>query len=91
MAHTIASKKKLLNRVRRIKGQASAIEKSLEEEVECMAILQQVAAIKGAVNGLMKEVLEGHLRVHLGAEKLSQQQRQEEVEQVISILKSYLK
>lgn len=91
MAHTIASKKKLLSRVRRIKGQASAIENSLENETDCTAVLQQIAAIKGAVNGLMKEVLEGHLREHLGAEELSQQQRQEEVEQVISILKSYLK
>jgi len=91
MAHTIADKKKLLTRVRKIKGQSSALEKSLESETGCMAILQQIAAIKGAVNGLMKEVLEGHLREHLGAEDISQKERKEEVEQVILILKSYLK
>jgi len=91
MAHTIAGKKKLLNRVRRIKGQTLAVEKSLLNETDCMVVLQQVAAIKGAVNGLMKELLEGHLRVHLGAENITQQQRQVEVEQVISVLKSYLK
>ena len=91
MAHTIAGKKKLLSRVRRIKGQTSAVEKSLEAETDCMVILQQIAAIKGAINGLMKEVLEGHLREHLGAEDISQTQRQKEVEQVISVLKSYLK
>ncbi|GAC05687.1 hypothetical protein GMES_4335 [Paraglaciecola mesophila KMM 241] len=56
-----------------------------------MAILQQVAAIKGAVNGLMKEVLEEHLREHLGGEDLTKEQRLGEVEDVISILKSYLK
>jgi DNA-binding FrmR family transcriptional regulator len=91
MSHTISGKKKLLSRVRRIKGQAIAIESSLEEDPDCMAILQQVAAIKGAVNGLMKEVLEGHIREHLGAEDITKEQRQEEVEQVITVLKSYLK
>jgi DNA-binding FrmR family transcriptional regulator len=91
MAHTISGKKKLLSRVRRIQGQTLAVEKSLESDTDCMLILQQIAAIKGAVNGLMKEVLEGHLREHLGTEEITHQQRLEEVEQVISILNSYLK
>jgi DNA-binding FrmR family transcriptional regulator len=91
MAHISGNKKKLLSRVRRIIGQSSAVEKSLESEADCMVILQQVAAIKGAVNGLMKEVLEGHLREHLVTDDLTQAQRQQEVEQVISVLKSYLK
>lgn len=91
MSHTVANKQKLLNRVRRIKGQSIALETTLEGEPDCLKILQQIAAIKGAVNGLMKEVLEGHLREHLGAEDITQQQRQEEVEQVILVLKSYLK
>ncbi|MFT5760083.1 MAG: hypothetical protein ACI9LM_004867 [Alteromonadaceae bacterium] len=41
--------------------------------------------------GLMNEVLEGHIREYLGAEDIISQQRQEEVEQVISVLKSDLK
>ena len=91
MAHTITGKKKILTRVRRIKGQSIALEKSLENETDCMAILQQAAAIKGAVNGLTRDILEDHLREHLGAESLSQKQREEEVEQVVQVLKSYLK
>jgi DNA-binding FrmR family transcriptional regulator len=91
MSHTIASRKKLLNRVRRIKGQSIALEDTLEGEPDCLKILQQIASIKGAVHGVMKEVLEDHLREHLGAEDITQQQRQEEVEQVILVLKSYLK
>ncbi|OUS28139.1 hypothetical protein A9Q98_07760 [Thalassotalea sp. 42_200_T64] len=91
MGHTIAAKKKLLARVRRIQGQSAALEKSLENETECLAVLQQIAAIKGAINGLMKEVLEGHMRVHLGADNITQAEREIEVEQVISVLKSYLK
>lgn len=91
MSHTIGDKKKLLTRVRRIKGQAEALEKSIECESDCMEVLQQVASIKGAVNGLMKGVLEDHLREHLGAKDISEQQRQLELDQVILILNSYLK
>lgn len=91
MSHTIIGKKKLLTRVKKIKGQALALEKSLEGEPDCMKVLQQVSAIKGAVNGLVKEVLEDHIREHLGAEDMSQLKRTEEVEQVILVLKSYLK
>lgn len=91
MSHTIAGKKKLLTRVRRIKGQSIALEKSIENEMECLAVLQQIAAIKGAVNGLMKDVLEDHLREHLGAIDITHEQRVEEVDNVIAILKSYMK
>ena len=91
MSHTQKDQKKLLNRVRRIKGQSISLENALESDTDCMAVLQQIAALKGAVNGLMKEILEGHLREHLGAEDLTIEQRQKEVEQVITVLKSYLK
>lgn len=91
MSHMIHGKKRILTRIRRIKGQADALEKALEQDVECIAILQQIAAIRGAANGLMAEVLEGHIREHLGVEDLSQEQRQIEIEQVVGILKSYLK
>ncbi len=91
MPHTIKSKKQLLTRVRRIQGQAEALEKALENGTECSAVLQQIAAIRGAVNGLMAEVLEGHLREHLGAEDIPVQQRQADLEQVVATLRSYLK
>lgn len=91
MPHTIRGKQQLLTRVRRIKGQAAALETALETESECTAVLQQIAAIRGAVNGLMAEVLEGHLREHLGADDVSPEQRHDDLEQVIGILRSYLK
>lgn len=91
MAHITRDKKKLLARVRRIKGQAAAIEKALDDEADCAGVLQQIAAIRGAVNGLMFQVLEGHISEHLGAEVVSQRQRQKDLEQVLTVLKSYLK
>ena len=91
MPHTIQGKKQLLTRVRRIKGQADALEKALENQTDCSAILQQIAAIRGAVNGLMAEVLEGHIREHLGAEDIPAAQRSEDLENVVTVLRSYLK
>jgi DNA-binding FrmR family transcriptional regulator len=91
MPHTVKLKKPLLTRVRRIKGQAEALERALEQETECIAILQQIAAIRGAVNGLMAEVLEGHIREHLGEESAEPLQRERDLESVITVLKSYLK
>lgn len=91
MAHTIHGKQPLLARVRRIKGQAEAIERALNEGKECGAILQQIAAIRGAVNGLMSEVMEGHIRDHLGVHDVSERQRREDTELVVAALRSYLK
>ena len=92
MAHTIRHKKKLLNRVRRLRGQIEAVERLLEEEKDCAEILQQIAACRGSVNGLMSEVLEGHIRFHL-VERKSRRERHKgnAVEEVIGIANSYLK
>lgn len=91
MAHTLKGKTQLLTRIRKIKGQAAALESALEQGRECLAILQQIAAIRGAVNGLMAEVMEGHIREHLGAEELTADERQQELDQIATLLKSYLK
>ncbi|PWC17962.1 hypothetical protein DDT52_14895 [Brenneria roseae subsp. roseae] len=91
MSHTIKSKKKLLARVRRIKGQMEAVEKALEKETACLNILQQIAAVRGAVNGLMTEVLEGHIREHLMDESHSSQERSDDLEEIVSVIRSYLK
>ncbi len=91
MAHTTTDQKPLLARVRRIKGQTEALERALESGTECMAILQQIAAIRGAVNGLMSQVLEGHLREHMGPASDAAHDRMEDVEAIVSVLRSYMK
>ncbi len=91
MAHTIKGQKKLLMRVRRIRGQTEALEKALQQQGDCSAILQQIASIRGAVNGLMSEVLEGHLREHLGADAVSAARRESDLVDVIGVLRSYLR
>ncbi|MEJ4046662.1 metal/formaldehyde-sensitive transcriptional repressor [Erwinia sp. SLM-02] len=91
MSHTIAGQKKLLTRVRRIRGQADALEKALQAETPCIDILQQIAAVRGAVNGLMAEVLEGHIREHLLDEQSEPAQREQDLEQIVAVIRSYMK
>lgn len=88
--HTVKDKAKLLTRVRRIQGQIAALEKQLGQDEDCAAVLQQIAAIRGAVNGLMASVLEGHLTDHI-VNEADQQQRQEELGVIMQVVKSYLK
>lgn len=88
--HTIKDKAKLLTRVRRIQGQASALERQLDKEGDCTAVLQQAAAIRGAVNGLMAAIIEGHLTDHVVREP-ELEQRQQDLDAVLQVIKSYLK
>ena len=69
--------------------QSEALERALEQEAECGAVLQQIAVFRGAVNNLTVAVLEGHLRDHLRAEVESQEERERDLEQVISVIRSY--
>lgn len=89
--HAQNDRKKLLARVRRIKGQAQALEMALERGQECADVLQQISAIRGAANGLMFQVLEGHIREHLGGGADDAMQRAQDVEHIVAILKSYMK
>ena len=91
MAHTIREKSKLLARVRRIRGQVEAIERALEAEVGCADVLQVIASVRGAVNGLMAEVIEDHVRCHVGAATLPVKQRAEGMDELIEVVRAYLK
>jgi DNA-binding FrmR family transcriptional regulator len=92
MAHTIRDKKKLLNRLRRIRGQVDAIERLLEREEDCSAILQTIAACRGAVNGLMAEVIEGHIRFHIvDPDQRPTSQRARAARELMDVLQTYLK
>ncbi len=92
MAHTTRDKKRLLNRVHRIRGQVDAIEKALEQEQECSDILRTIAACRGAINGLMAEIMEGHIRFHIVNPDLKPNSEQAKAAQeLIEIINTYLK
>ena len=91
MPHSPHEKKRVLTRVRRIKGQADALERALEAGVDCGEVLQQIAAIRGAVNGLMSEVLEAHVREEFGQAARSDTEREARVQELTGLVRSYLK
>ena len=93
MAHTIEEKKKLLNRVRRIMGQVAAIERGLDQEtLECSEILHNISAGRGAMDALMAEVIDGHIRFHILPQNAdaSDEQTRAAID-LVSALRAYLK
>jgi len=92
MAHTIRDKAKLLNRVRRIRGQVDAIERALEEEQDCNDLLLTISACRGAINGLMGEVIEGHIRYHvINPDTKPTSPQAIAAQQLMDVVKTYLK
>ncbi|WDZ78682.1 metal/formaldehyde-sensitive transcriptional repressor [Ensifer adhaerens] len=91
MTHTIREKQKLINRVRRLRGQMEAVERMLEEEKGCAEVMQVIAGIRGAVNGLMAEVVEDHIHMHLAAADLSQKDRDKGAAELVDVVRAYMK
>jgi DNA-binding FrmR family transcriptional regulator len=90
MAHTTEEKKRLLNRVRRIRGQVDSIERALDQEAECSDVLHNISACRGAMDALMAEVIEGHIRFHVLDSKPTDDQAQA-ADDLIHALRAYLK
>ncbi len=89
MSHIHENPKKLIARVRRISGQMASIERAIAEQAECGEVLQQLAAVRGAVNGLILQVMEGHLTSHVADR--SDARQQDELAPVLAVLRTYMK
>lgn len=91
MGHTIAEKDKLLSRVRLLKRQLAEMETGFREEIEPSDLLQLVAGSRAQINGLMSEVLEDHLRVHVLQESGAVPERaQAAAEDLIAVVHAYM-
>ncbi|WP_105622217.1 metal/formaldehyde-sensitive transcriptional repressor [Cronobacter sakazakii] len=91
MPHSPEDKKRILTRVRRIRGQAEALERALEAGEPCLHILQQIAAVRGAANGLMGEMVEIHLKDELVSGETTLEQRAQRMAEIGQLLRAYLK
>jgi DNA-binding FrmR family transcriptional regulator len=92
MSHTVREKTKLLARVRRIRGQVEALERALEAERGCAEVVQQIAAVRGAMNGLMVEVIEDHIRTHVANPAIAKDsERSKGADELIDVVRSYVK
>jgi FrmR/RcnR family transcriptional regulator, repressor of frmRAB operon len=91
MSHTKREKQQLLHRIRRIRGQLEAVERALETEAGCTAVLQQITACRGALNGLIGEVVEGYIREHVVDPRARRDDpRAQAAEELVAIVNSYL-
>lgn len=92
MRHVANEKVKLLNRLRRLRGQIEALERAVNTDEECSGVLQQATSCRGALDGFIAEVIEDHIREHMLAENQSlADPRTVAAEELIDIVHSYLK
>lgn len=91
MAHLTQHTDALLNRVRRIGGQLQALERALEGQADCARTLHLAAAIRGAVHGLMDELIESHAREHVARPGLNDEERQQGLEELLEAIRRYAK
>jgi FrmR/RcnR family transcriptional regulator, repressor of frmRAB operon len=89
MTHTIRETQKLLARVRRLRGHIEAIERALEGEAGCEQVMHLIAGARGAMAGLMAEVVEDHVRTHLVDPAGTM--NTDAVEQLLEVVRTYLK
>jgi DNA-binding FrmR family transcriptional regulator len=92
MTHTVREKQKLLARVRRLRGQVEAVERALEAEAGCEQVMHLLAAARGAMAGLMAEVVEDHVLTHLvNADTHPGALNRDAAEQLLDVVRTYLK
>jgi DNA-binding FrmR family transcriptional regulator len=92
MSHTIKNKEKLIARARRIRGQIEAMERALTEEQECSDILRIITSARGAMNGLMVEILEDQIRCHvLDPDQRLRPEQAVAADGLVETLRAYLK
>jgi DNA-binding FrmR family transcriptional regulator len=90
--HIHGNKERLVARIKRIKGQVASIENDIVSEGECSSILQSIASCRGALNSLMAEVIDGHVRFHVVDPASNPSAAQlEAAEQLLDVVNAYLK
>ena len=91
MSHIANEKTKLLNRLKRIRGQIEAMERLVESDGECARVLQQATACRGALDGFIAEVIEDHIREHLvDPDAPRSDPKVQAAEELVAIVHSYL-
>ena len=88
MSHIPREKLDLLTRTKKVIGQLESVQRALEEDAHCADVLQRLAAARGAINSLMGELMEDHIRNHMPRKTKS---AEEAADDLIEIIRTYLK
>ena len=91
MGHLHDDNADLVSRTRRIAGQVDAIERALRDGTGCSQVMHLVAAVRGAVNGLMEEIVAEHVEHHVARPGLSAVQRAEGAHELLAVIRRYSK
>lgn len=91
MSHLTKSDPALLARVQRIAGQVAALERGLVNGADCATLLHLAAATRGAMGGLMEEILDAHLREHVAHPDLTAEARAEGARELMAAIRRYAK
>jgi DNA-binding FrmR family transcriptional regulator len=90
MEYTEKEKRKLANRLSRLRGQVEAMRAAVADDADCTALLQQATACRGALDGFIATVIEHHIRQHLVDPKHGGADRAQAAEELISVVHAYL-
>jgi FrmR/RcnR family transcriptional regulator, repressor of frmRAB operon len=92
MTHTVEDKQKLLNRIRRLRGQVDAVERAVASDAGCTEVMRLLTAGRGAINSIMAEVVEDHIQMHMIDEKRKPSASEvEAADELVDVLRSYIK
>lgn len=90
MAHTLTDRKKISSRLARLRGQIDAVSRAVDGDEDCYQVMQLLASCRGALNGLMGELIENHIREHV-VEAENRKLASESGEDLIEIMRSFWK
>jgi DNA-binding FrmR family transcriptional regulator len=92
MGHITTEKTKLLNRLRRLRGQVESLERAIDADARCADVLQQATSCRGALDGFIVEVIEDHIREHVVERTATRDDpRTAAAEELIEIVRQYLR
>jgi DNA-binding FrmR family transcriptional regulator len=92
LAHDIAQKQKLLNRIRRLRGQVDALDRAVEAEEGCSEVMRLLTAARGAINAIMAEVVDDHIVLHMiDPERKPTRAERQAAEELLDVLRTYIR
>jgi DNA-binding FrmR family transcriptional regulator len=84
------SKEEILNRMKKIEGQAKGIQKMIEEDKCCGDIMVQISAIRSAINKVGGLIMDRYIKECL-RESLKDKNSDNSIEEIIETIVRYVK
>jgi DNA-binding FrmR family transcriptional regulator len=81
-------KEKSLSRMRKIEGQIKGVSKMIDEEKYCVDILNQISAVKSALDGVARKILKRHVESCV-ADAILKRQAEEKIEELMNTIFKY--